>query len=47
MNSWDDYAAALGELPAWRQYALQLTFADMVATALQMLRYGVKYRIMD
>lgn len=41
MTSWDDYVDALSALPAWRQYALQLAFADQVRTRLQLAAYGV------
>lgn len=42
MNSWDDFVAALGHRwPAWHQYKLQLQFADMVHTKLQLAAFGV------
>jgi hypothetical protein len=41
VSSWDDYVTELGSFPLWRQYAMQLTFADMVRTRLQLARYGV------
>jgi hypothetical protein len=42
ISSWDDFVTALANRwPAWYQYKLQLRFADMVNTKLQLARVGV------
>jgi hypothetical protein len=42
VSSWDDFVTVLANRwPAWYQYRLQLRFADMVNTKLQLARVGV------